>query len=211
MCSHYDLKSGKKLQERFKAEPLGFELQENYSAYPGQMLPVITRNSPARIELMNWGYVPGWASKDPKSRRKMFNARAETLTEKIFKNSLKSKRCLVPASGFFEWKDEDGKKSPVRVKLKEGDLFSFAGLYESYTDLSGAEFKSYTIITVPPNSLMESIHDRMPVILKPSDEDRWIDPKLTDWDDLKGFLDIFPSELMEIDQTRESAGSENTK
>ncbi len=146
---------------------------------PGSVVPVITGNSPNKLDYMKWGLVPYWA-KDPKIGYKMFNARAETLSDKpSFKEPFKKRRCLVPATGFYEWKkDTDSKmnikKTPYLFTIKNRRLFSFAGLYDIWLDAEGKELKTFTIITTEANALMKPIHDRMPVIVDPQYEDLWL-------------------------------------
>lgn len=146
---------------------------------------------------MRWGLIPFWA-KDPKIGYKMINARAETVNEKpSFKHSLKNKRCIVPASGFYEWLKSEKQKIPFYIKPKDQEYFSFAGLYDVWKDAEGKEIKSYTIITTTPNIKMAKIHDRMPVILKVADEDKWLDQN-TDIDELLKLLKPYPDSEMEI-------------
>jgi putative SOS response-associated peptidase YedK len=174
MCGRYTLFSQVSLQKRF-ATANDPKPNPRWNVAPGQAMPVITQRSPNKVEVMNWGLIPSWA-KDPKIGYKMINAKAETAAEKpSFRAALKRRRCLVPSSGFYEWKHEDGGKVPMFIRLKDEELFSFAGLYEHWQDAHGNEIDSYTILTTSPNPLMAQIHDRMPVLLKNTDEDEWLD------------------------------------
>ena len=151
-----------------------FNLEPNYNVSPSFVMPVITKNSPKKIQFMKWGLIPSWA-KDPSIGNKLINARAESILEKpSFKNSFKNKRCLVPATGFYEWKKDENTKIPYYFKPKDDSIFSFAGLYDVWVDAEGKEILSYTIITTEPNELMRPIHNRMPVILRIEDEDKWL-------------------------------------
>src|SRR5271157_4534032 len=124
--------------------------------------------------MMQWGLVPHWV-KDIKSTHRPINARVESLAEKpMFRNLLKTHRCLIPASGFYEWKKEGTKKIPFYLHLKDEPLFAFAGLYDVWHDVSGEAHTTYTIITTEANDLVARIHNRMPVILKRENEDRWL-------------------------------------
>lgn len=124
--------------------------------------------------MMKWGLVPFWA-KDLKIGNRMINARAETLDRKpSFRHFLKSKRCLVPSSGFYEWKRVGKSKVPHYIKLKKREIFSFAGLYDIWRDGEGNEHKTFTIITTEPNGTLKPIHDRMPVILRQECEEAWL-------------------------------------
>lgn len=184
MCGRYTLVSGKaKLITRFgvQGKPAG-EIKPNYNIAPGQTMPVITNSGKGnQLELMRWGLIPVWA-KDPAIGYKMINARAETLAEKpTWKRPFKSQRCLVPASGFYEWRRDGSTKTPYYIHLTGEDTFAFAGLYDEWTDKSSGEvIRSYSIITTNPNGVVKPIHDRMPVILEPSQEDDWLSPKSND-------------------------------
>lgn len=129
----------------------------------------------------------------------MINARAETIAEKpSFRNAFKKKRCLIIADSFYEWKRDDVQtKTPMRLKLKSGDLFAMAGLWDRWISPQGETIYSCSVITTTPNDLVKDIHDRMPVILKPSDEKIWVDPAISHIKQLNGLLDPFNQELME--------------
>ena len=127
----------------------------------------------------------------------MINARAETVAEKpSFRRALVRRRCLVLSDGFYEWRTHGGKKTPVRVVLKSGDPFAFAGLWETWRPRGGEAIRSCTIITTEPNSFMEPIHNRMPVILSRDAESAWLDRGIEDADLLTGLLAPYPSEEM---------------
>ena len=160
-------------------------------------MPVITRNSPNKAELMRWGLIPFWA-KDPRIGYKMINARAEDIQFKpSFRKPIRSQRCLVPTSGFFEWKHVGEEKIPYFIKLKGSDMFAFAGLYDIWKDVEEYPLKSFTIITTSPNSLVESIHNRMPVILDEKFEDIWLDNTITDVNKVVALLKPYDSSQME--------------
>lgn len=202
MCGRYTLVNGKKkLITRFevKKKP-SQEIISNYNVAPSQIMPVIVNHGKGNvIEFMRWGLIPVWA-KDSKIGYSMINAKAETLSEKpTWKRPLKSQRCLVPATGFYEWQQTSKGKVPFYIHEKETDLFAFAGLYDEWTDKSSGEvIRSYSIITTTPNQLMKPIHDRMPVILDQRAENDWIDPKA---DENIGFLEHllrpYPAKEME--------------
>jgi putative SOS response-associated peptidase YedK len=150
-------------------------LKPNYNVAPMHNVPaVIASDEGKRLGELRWGLVPVWA-KDDKIGNKMINARAETVAEKpAFKRLLKSKRCIIPADGFYEWKKDGSGKQPYRILMSDGGIFSFAGLYDTWEDPDGNKLSTCTIITTSPNSLMADIHDRMPVILRPEDEAEWL-------------------------------------
>jgi len=183
MCGRYAYYSSTELLDQFKFLPkndpqtkLALEVPDNYNVSPGNEMPVIVRGSQEhKIELMIWGLIPSW-SKEPHTKLKLINARKEGLLEKpMWKRLVTSKRCIVPARGFYEWKTVDGKKQPYYITPKEGSVFSFAGLWDEWTD--GKTFvKTYTIITTTPNEEMSEVHDRMPAILTYEQTQEWLGP-----------------------------------
>lgn len=174
MCGRYAFFSIKDIKDRFGVENV--QIDPSYNIAPGTINPIITRNSPNKLTFAKWGLIPFW-SKDPKIGYKMINARRETVaTAPSFSEPFKSKRCLIPANGFYEWKRVTEKeKYPYYIEMKDEEVLSFAGLYDVWKDPEGKEITTYTIITTSPNDLMKDIHNRMPVILKRDDEDKWLD------------------------------------
>lgn len=154
------------------------EYHPSYNIAPSQnILAIINDGSNNRLGKLRWGLIPPWA-KGEKIGYKMINARAETITEKpAFRRPLVSKRCIIPADSFYEWKRLDHKtKIPMRIKLKSSALFAFAGLYEKWKTHQGGPLYTCTIVTTTPNELMKDIHDRMPVILTHDQEKRVAEP-----------------------------------
>ena len=174
MCGRFSLTVNEaELNLRFETAGGEAPYVSRYNCAPTQMLAVITNRQPGRISYFKWGLIPSWA-KDPSIGNKTINARAETIAEKpSYRNPLRSQRCLVPADGFYEWK-QNGEKVPYRIFLKEPRLFSFAGLWDSWKNPEGNLLHSFTIITTSANEFMQSIHERMPVILDPEDEKIWL-------------------------------------
>lgn len=204
MCGRYTLHhKAKTLVDRFDTQSIKEELRDNYNVAPGQFMPVvINEQGEAKLELMKWGLIPFWA-KDPKIGYKLINARAETLFEKpMWRNVIKSKRCLIPADGFYEWKrvneDSKGQKRPYYIRPKQEDLFSFAGVWESWKDVEGLEWKTYSIITTEPNKEMSRIHDRMPVVLHRKEESLWLDQSLDNKDDIELLLRPYDDGSLEM-------------
>ncbi|MCC9168646.1 SOS response-associated peptidase [Pontibacter harenae] len=196
MCGRYSV-TPKAKGETKAAKLLEKHLQEShYNAAPSQKLPVVTNTQPDAIQFFSWGLQPFWA-KDVKSVKRSINARAETITEKpSFRNLFKSKRCLVPTDGFFEWQVTPQGKVPHRILLKNEELFSFAGLWDEWLDKSTGEvLHTYTIITTEANELMKPIHDRMPVILSPDEEELWLDEHKPQ-EDLLSLLKPFDADRM---------------
>ena len=173
MCGRFQLSvKGKHISERFNVEAFDEIYSPNFNCAPSQKLPVITNAKPGQLSFFQWGLIPFWA-KDPKIGFKLINARAETISEKpAFRQAFEKRRCLIPANGFYEWRKND--KIPFRIFLKNEKLFAFAGIWETWKDAEDKPIHSFSIITTNPNSLMESIHDRMPVILPPEHEESWL-------------------------------------
>ncbi len=174
MCGRFtQTKSKQDIKKRFNVKKVPDGIGELYNIAPDQSIPAILNESPDEVSLVKWGLLPSW-SKEEKSKYSMINARAETLLEKpSYKRLIQKRRCLIPADSFFEWKKIDGKKSPHRIMLKDGELFAFAGLWDLW-EREGKVIKSCTIITTTPNSLCKPIHDRMPVILPQNREKDWL-------------------------------------
>jgi putative SOS response-associated peptidase YedK len=161
-----------------------------YNVAPGQMvMAVISDGEKNRLGELKWGLIPSWA-KDEKIGYKMINARAESVTEKPpYRDSFQRRRCVIPADGFYEWRQSD--KQPFRITLQNEQIFSMAGLYDTWIAPDGTKISSCAIITTEPNELMVDIHDRMPVILSREDEQKWLDKRQT-VEDLKKMLKPFP-------------------
>jgi putative SOS response-associated peptidase YedK len=147
---------------------------------------------------MKWGLVPSW-SPDPSIGNHMINARAETITEKpSYRRLLESKRCLIPANGFYEWRREGNIKIPVWFHLKNRRPFAFAGLWDMWRDVDAEVLYTFTIITTIPNALIRCIHNRMPVVFDALQARQWLDPRLsTRSADIAADFAPFPSEQMQ--------------
>lgn len=190
MCGRYTFTTEPdKITERFDLSEILFELQPRFNIAPGQPIPAIIEDQgKRRIGQIRWGLVPSWA-KDEKIGYKMINARAETLTEKpAFRNLFARKRCLIPADGFYEWKQTAKGKQPMRIMMKNEEPFAFAGLFDTWTRPDGQKVHTCTIITTQPNEVVKDIHDRMPVILRQEDEGVWLDREKYDADLLQSLL-----------------------
>jgi putative SOS response-associated peptidase YedK len=158
---------------------------------------------PPSVQDAKWGLVPFWAKPQPglsRSRRKPppINARAETLsTSAMFRLPFVESRCLIPATGFYEWRASGGTRTPMHILLRDGAPFAFAGLW-ARGHHGGPP--TALIVTTRPNELLSTIHNRMPAILRPEHEARWLDPSITDPDELLALLEPFPAELMQAYQ-----------
>jgi putative SOS response-associated peptidase YedK len=198
MCGRYVLKAPEDLSERFQLRQFTLNLPPVYNAAPMMELPVIVETEAGEPEakLMRWGLVPRWAKPGAKSVAPI-NARAETLMEKpMFRSLVARKRCLVPASGFYEWKQQNGRKQPYYVSLPDEPTFALAGLYDEFAGQDGEIIASYTVITTPPNELMATLHNRMPAILPRADEEEWLSRDITDSHQVERLLVPYPAEAM---------------
>lgn len=176
MCGRYTIVAdANTLKDRFEAD-VTENYQKRYNAAPAQLLPVITSATPEGFSFFYWGLVPNWSNNKSISH-KLINARADTILEKVaFRSALQSRRCLVPADGFYEWKRVNKKsKIPYRFILNEQEPFAFAGLWEEYENEEKELIHTFTIITTEANEVVSPIHDRMPVILTKESEKVWMD------------------------------------
>lgn len=177
---------------RFRAVAVRATLEPRYNVAPTDPVAVVVREGGApALELFRWGLVPFFA-KSLKQQPQPINAKAETLaTSGLFRRLLPTRRCLVVADSFYEWTGSKAQRRPVRFLLKTREPFAFAGLWDLWRDPArpdGPTLRSCTIVTVPANPLVAPIHDRMPAILRPEDEARWLDPALKDAAELAAML-----------------------
>lgn len=201
MCGRYTNKAKKEEIEQEFAVNInqGVIFEPRYNIAPSQFVPVILEEKGNRIiNQLKWGLIPSWA-KDDSFAAKMINARAETLAEKpSFKNAFKSRRCIISASGFYEWEKTKTGKQPHYFFLKDKNIFGFAGLYEEWLDKSTGELiETCTIITTEANKVLEPIHERMPVILHSKDYNQWLDEKEKDPGKLQNLLVPYSTEEMD--------------
>jgi len=195
MCGRFSLTANEaELNLRFELEGGTAPYVPRYNGAPSQALAVITSEKPHQLSYHRWGLIPPWA-KDISIGNKMINARAETITEKpSFRTPLFSKRCLVPADGFYEWQQDAGKQA-YRIFVKNNPIFAMAGLWERWKSPEGTIIDSFNIITTEANSFMKPIHNRMPVILKPGDEKKWLES--SDKEEILSLLKPFPADEMD--------------
>jgi putative SOS response-associated peptidase YedK len=196
MCGRFSLTASEaELNERFHLAGGTEPYIARYNCAPTQALAVITNSGNRSLSYMRWGLVPAWA-KDLKTGAKMINARAETIREKAsFRAAFSQRRCLVPATSFFEWKQEKV-KIPYAIRNKGGGLFAMAGIWEEWKSPEGSKIKSFSIITTTANNLIQQLHDRMPVILSRSDENLWLSDLPAG--ELSGLLLACPDEMLEL-------------
>jgi len=199
MCGRFTLfDSADSVAERFGL-PDTPSFSPRYNIAPSQMVAAV-RIPPGAGErelvTLRWGLVPSWA-KDPAIGNRMINARAETVADKpAFRSAIRRRRCLVPADGFYEWKRVNGRKQPYYIRLEDGAIFAFAGLWESWAGPEHAAVESCTILTTVPNDLLRPVHDRMPVILSPRDYALWLSPAVQDPEALATLFHPYPPEEM---------------
>jgi putative SOS response-associated peptidase YedK len=185
MCGRYRLTAKERwLSEYFNIPAEDIDWAARWNIAPTDEVATIRqdRKEPKRIfAKMRWGLIPYWA-KDMSIGVKAINAVSETAAEKpVFRESMRKRRCLIPADGFYEWKQIGPKKrQPCNIGMADDGLFAFAGLWDRCKDPEGTVIESCTILTTGANALLKSIHDRMPVILDKSDYDLWLDPGTTD-------------------------------
>ena len=199
MCGRYRLSRRKQLIQEYFDTADEVEWEPRYNIAPSQNVGIIRldREKPKRhFSLARWGLIPYWA-KNASIGYKLINARSETITDKpAFREAFESRRCLIPADGFYEWKRVGAAKQPFHFGLQDDSLFAFAGLWDRWKDASGQAVESCSILTTSPNSLLADVHDRMPVILSPEHYDLWLDPGFRRVDTLKEMLKPRDARLM---------------
>jgi putative SOS response-associated peptidase YedK len=184
MCGRYRLSRRKQIiEEHFDSTSGEEDWSPRYNIAPTQPVPIIRQHpkEPRReLSLAPWGLIPWWA-KDGSSAARMINARSETAaTLPAFRDALESRRCIIPADGFYEWKRTGKEKQPFCFEVNDGELFAFAGLWDRWKDAAGKVLETCSILTTTPNAVASAVHDRMPVILSPDAYDVWLDPGFTD-------------------------------
>ena len=197
MCGRYTLKTPvDDLARQFEVDEYPSSLTPSYNIAPTQQVAtVLVEDGKRKLEMLHWGLIPSWAG-DPAIGNRMINARAETVaTKPSYRSAFKSRRCLILADGFFEWRKTSNGKQPFYIHMEDGSPFAFAGLWESWKN--GREIRSCTIITTDPNELVGEIHNRMPVILHSEDYEMWLDPDFDEKEPLTTLLKPYPASEME--------------
>jgi len=195
MCGRFTLHTPEaRIREAFHLEhaaPVG--LVPRFNIAPSQDIPIIRKTeSGPEMALARWGLVPAW-SKEPNTNYSTINARLETVAEKpVYRTSFKHRRCLIPADGFYEWKMVNGHKIPHYIRMRNSDIFAFAGLWDRWEG-EDVSFNSCSIIVMPANAIMKPLHERMPAIIAPAHYDQWTDSRITDKDEVMSFLNSAPS------------------
>ncbi len=195
MCGRFTLRTpAAEVVRQFRLPGIP-DLAPRYNIAPTQPVAAVRaagEGADRELAMLRWGLIPSWA-KDTKGGARSINARSETAaTKPMFRAAFKRRRCLIPADSFYEWKSEAGGKQPYCIGLREGGLFAMAGLWERFGE-GDAEIQSCAILTTEANSLLASLHDRMPVILPPDKYDIWLDPEIEDRTLLESLLTPFDS------------------
>lgn len=196
MCGRFSLRVElAELLAYYDIMDTAFDYVPRYNIAPGQHIPAIIAGPDGRrLGGLKWGLVPEW-SRDARIGNKMINARAETIAEKpAFRKPFRTKRCIVPADGFYEWRKAD--KQPHRIVHRDESLLSMAALYDVWVSPTGEKLATVTIVTTEPNPLMAALHDRMPVILPRDRVDTWLDRDVREPEELLPLLEPYPADDM---------------
>lgn len=202
MCGRFFLKTTPELIESALLLDQCPEFSERYNIAPTNDILAVRRETHGRREavFLHWGLVPGWA-KDKKIGHRTINARSETASSKpAFREAFRRRRCVIPASGFYEWRKRGKEKTTIAVRPKTGKLLVFAGLWDRWIGAGGEELESCTILTTEPNAVMAKIHDRMPVILGVDATEQWLDHDIDDIEQLESLLVPCADELIETSE-----------
>jgi putative SOS response-associated peptidase YedK len=177
-----------------------FALEPRYNIAPTQQIPIVRQYADYtdHLDLLHWGFIPSWQKESP-SGPPLINARSESVAEKpAFRQAIRYRRCLVPSSGFYEWQREGDKKVPQYIRLKDGSPMVFAGVWEESKGPDGKPQDTCAILTTASNDLVSPLHDRMPVILHPSEYPHWLDRDQRDPEKLNRLYQPYPTDLMEM-------------
>ncbi|MFW9846629.1 MAG: SOS response-associated peptidase [Candidatus Thorarchaeota archaeon] len=210
MCGRFNFLTHKKaVQERYGVTDIDFDIVPRYNISPNQKIATVIQDPNLRMVEMRWGFIPHWA-KDQKIGYKMINSRAEKVaSSRVFKSSFQKKRCLIPATGFYEWQKVGKVKKPMHIRFRSRNIFSMAGIYSRWKSPKDTVVLSCSILTTEPNDLLESIHNRMPVILPREEEAQWLSPDLQDIEVLQDLLVPYKEEGMEAYEVSTYVNSPN--
>jgi putative SOS response-associated peptidase YedK len=202
VCNRYRLTHSKQyLAERFQATGDEIEDRPRYNIAPTQRVLTVRDEQGKKVRhftTMRWGLIPSWA-KDISIGNKTLNARSESVTTTpAFRNSILTKRCLIPADGFYEWRKMGSVKQPYCFEVGEGEVFALAGLWDQWASPDGEIIESCTILTTTSNSLVADLHDRMPVIVPPDKYNLWLDPDVTDFKAICDILKPYDATAMRL-------------
>ncbi|HHT27249.1 MAG TPA: SOS response-associated peptidase [Firmicutes bacterium] len=200
MCGRIasNISGADQLIAQFLIDQPSLDILPRYNIAPSQPVLNIIQDEIARrtATFMRWGLIPSWA-KDAAIGNRMINARGETVAEKpAYRSALRRRRCIIPATGFYEWERKGKVKTPYHFYLRSGELMALAGLWETWISPAGDEVLSFTIITTAANELLRPIHDRMPVLLGREQVEIWLDHSHYDQALLTSLLVPYPPERM---------------
>jgi len=198
MCGRYTLnKKSDDIAKRFNVATKSKDIRENYNVAPSQVMPVITEDEQGNrhLEQMQWG-IPRMLGKD--LVKELINTRSDKAFGGFWKRTVLNHRCLIPSTGFYEWKKLGDGKTPYFIHPKQMDLYAYAGIWDLWKSKDGQEIKTYSIMTTEPNKEMKAIHNRMPVILHPTDESAWLEPSNNTPEALEPLLYPFEDDGLEI-------------
>ena len=199
MCGRYSLIADLgELARRFEFDGDWLTFESAYNIAPTQDVLTVVGGETRRGGFMRWGLVPWWA-KNASIGNRMINARAETVAERpAFRDAFRQRRCLVLADGFYEWQCAGNARRPMRVVMRSGEPFAFAGLWSVWKDPDGNRIPSCAIITTAANDLLRPVHDRMPVVLPKEMEEFWLDPTVDDPNMLASVLAPYSDDAMDV-------------
>jgi len=209
MCGRFTLNlSPDQLAEIFGIQ--ASTIPPRYNIAPSQQIAAIRNFSGENhLDLIRWGLVPSWAD-DISIGYKLINARSETVFEKnSFKRAIRTRRCLIPASGFYEWMRTDTTKTPVYVTMADNRPMAFAGIWEQWKAPDHSVLETCAILTTAANRVMEGIHDRMPVILHPQEYSLWLDREVSEPETLKQLFKPYPADVMKACQVSTQVNNPN--
>ena len=198
MCYRFVRESNiAEIAREFDVDEIEEDISPSFNVSPTHNVPALINDGVRRIEVLRWGLIPPWAE-NISIGNKLLNARGETITEKpSFRLAFKKRRCLIPATGYYEWKREGSNKTPMFIHLKDEKIFGMAGLWERWTSPSGEQINSFTIITIAANDWLKPVNDRMPVIIPKDQVALWLDSTGRSEDDLMHMLKPYDADLME--------------
>jgi putative SOS response-associated peptidase YedK len=200
VCSRYSLTTpAEAVRQLFGlAEVAPYPPRMNIAPTQPTSIVRVNHKGQRAFELVRWGLIPSWV-KDPKTLSILLNARAETVLEKpSFRGNMRHRRCIVPASGYYEWVGPPRAKRPFLIQPHDGQCLGFAGLWDHWLGADGSEIETMAIITVAANAAVSSVHDRMPAVLMPEQYDAWLDTKSVDAGDACKLLKPAPKDLLEL-------------
>ncbi|NLK43842.1 MAG: SOS response-associated peptidase [Tissierellia bacterium] len=191
MCGRYSLDASiDVLIERYKASRSTRDFEGQEEVFPTNSVPIVINNGNNEVKMMKWGFTFEF------TKRPIINARAETVDIKpSFRYAFFNKRCIIPVTSFFEWENIDGRKIKRRISIEE-DIFSLAGLYNTFQDKEGKLYEAFTIVTTEANEHMKEIHHRMPVIIPKGMEKYWLDRKFNNIDALKSMMQPYKGKVI---------------